>query len=222
MFNGFSPATIDFMWNLRLNNNKAWFEAHKDEFKRELQTPMKALGLEVFERFSTKYSDYGFIHKLSRIYKDARRIRDGEPYRANLWFSIEKPLPEGAEWTGSPMFWFELYPDEWSCGLGYYAAKAQTMESFRARIEEKPKEFGRLAALLEKQDEFVLDGEEYKRRKEPAAKLSPKAAEWYNKKNFCLIHKQKNGKELYSRDLTDRIVKGYEFLMPFYDYFVAL
>jgi uncharacterized protein (TIGR02453 family) len=222
MFNGFSEKTIDFMWELRLNNNKAWFEAYKDEFIRDFQEPMKALGREVFERFSAKYSDYGFIHKLSRIYKDARRIRDGEPYRANLWFSIEKPLPENVEWTGTPVFWFELCPDDWSYGLGYYAAKSQTMESFRAMIEENPKEFEKLVSLLEKQDEFVLDGEEYKRRKESAVKLSAKAAEWYNKKSFSLIHRQKNGKELYSADLADRLVKGYEFLMPFYDYFMEL
>ena len=44
-FNGFTKATIDFMWELRLNNNRPWFEANKDTFIRELQTPMKALGL---------------------------------------------------------------------------------------------------------------------------------------------------------------------------------
>ncbi|MCL2698100.1 MAG: DUF2461 domain-containing protein [Oscillospiraceae bacterium] len=221
MFNGFSEKTIDFMWNLRLNNNKPWFEAHKDEFVREFQTPMKTLGREVFERVTAKH-DRGFIHKLSRVYKDARRIRDGEPYRANLWFSIEKPVPEGALWTGTPVFWFELCPDNWSYGLGYYAARAQTMVNFRAMIDENPKRFEKLITMLEEQDEFVLEGDEYARRKEPSAKLSAKAAEWYNKKTFCLIHKQKNGKELYSADLTDRIVKGYEFLMPFYDYFITL
>ncbi|MCL2694686.1 MAG: DUF2461 domain-containing protein [Oscillospiraceae bacterium] len=221
MFNGFSPATIDFMWNLRLNNNKPWFEAHKDEFICDFQAPMKVLGCEVFERVIAK-NDRGFIHKLSRIYKDARRIRDGEPYRANLWFSIEKPLPEGVEWTGTPTFWFDLYPDGWSYGMGYYAAKAETMANFRASIDKNPKKFEKLIALLEKQDEFVLDGDEYKRRKEPTAKLSDKAAEWYNKKSFCLIHQQGIGEELYSREFADRLVKGYEFLMPFYDYFLLL
>jgi len=220
-FNGFSPATIDFMWNLRLNNNKPWFEAHKDEFIREFQTPMKALGREVFERVVAK-NDRGFIHKVSRIYKDARRIRDGEPYRANLWFSIEKPVPENAEWTGTPVFWFELCPDDWSYGMGYYAAKAETMTNFRAMVDENPKKFEKLISPLEKQDEFILEGDEYKRRKEPQAKISEKATEWYNKKSFSLIHKQKNGKELYSADLADRLVKGYEFLMPFYDYFIEL
>ena len=47
MFTGFSQKTIDFMWNIRLNNNKQWFEAHKDDFKRDFQTPMKELGQHV-------------------------------------------------------------------------------------------------------------------------------------------------------------------------------
>ena len=81
MFEGFSQRTIDFMWGLRLNNEKAWFEAHKSEFQRDFQTPMKMLGREVFERMTADYGGYGFIHKLSRIYKDARRVRGGEPYR---------------------------------------------------------------------------------------------------------------------------------------------
>ena len=46
-FTGFTPQTIDFMWNLRFNNNKPWFEAHKDEFICDLQTPMKALEWEI-------------------------------------------------------------------------------------------------------------------------------------------------------------------------------
>ena len=96
MFNGFSQQTIDFMWKLRLNNEKAWFEEHKEDFKRDFQAPMKALGQEVFERITAGYPDHGFIHKLSRIYKDARHVRNGEPCRCNLWFSIECP---SEEWT---------------------------------------------------------------------------------------------------------------------------
>ena len=218
-FTGFSPATIDFMWNLRLNNNKPWFEAHKDVFIRDFQTPMKALGQEVFGQISDQYRNYGFIHKLSRVYKDARRVRDGQPYRPNLWFSIEKP---SEEWTSTPVFWFELTPDDWSYGVGYYAAKAQTMVNFRAGIDENPKYFEKLIAPLSTQSEFVLEGDEYVRRKEPTAKLSEAAAIWYNKKGFSLIHRASHSEELFSANLIDRLVHGYAFLMPFYDYFVTL
>jgi len=216
MFHGFSPQTIDFMWNLRLNNQKTWFEAHKMQFQQDFQAPMKALGRAVFERITADYGDHGFIHKVSRIYKDARRVRDGEPYRCNLWFSIERP---SEEWTATPVFWFELAPDGWSYGLGYYQARPITMAKLRARIDRDPKKFEKLIAPLEKQDEFILDGDEYKRKKEaPTSKTS----DWYNKKSFSLIHRQQNGEELFSPQLTDRLVDGYQFLMPLYDYFITL
>ena len=216
MFTGFSSQTIDFMWNLRLNNNKSWFEANKENFKQDFHNPMKALGQDVFNRISSDYSRHGFIHKVSRIYKDARRVRDGEPYRCNLWFSIEKPTEE---WTSTPVFWFELSPEQWSYGLGYYQARPLTMAKFRARIDRAPSKLEKLVATLEKQDEFILDGEEYKRKKETG---SVKLSVLYNMKSFSLIHKQKNGNELFSPELVNRIVCGYQFLMPFYDYLITL
>ncbi|MCL1787836.1 MAG: DUF2461 domain-containing protein [Defluviitaleaceae bacterium] len=216
MFTGFTPQTIDFMWNLRFNNNREWFEANKSAFIQDFQTPMKALAQDVFSQISASYPKHGFIHKVSRIYKDARRIRDGEPYRCNLWFSIERP---SEEWTTTPVFWFELAPENWRYGLGYYQAKPLTMMKFRARIDRDPAKFEKLIVPLAKQGEFVLDGDEYKRVKVgPTAKTEA----WYNKKSILLDHEQQNGKELYSADLADRLVAGYKFLMPFYDYFITL
>ena len=216
MFNGFSSRTIDFMWGLRLNNRRDWFEAHKEDFRQDFQEPMKALGRTVFERIDGEFGSYGFIHKVSRIYKDARRVRDGEPYRCSMWFSIEKP---SEEWTATPVFWFELSPETWRYGLGYYQARPITMAKFRARIDKNPKKFEQLIAPLAKQTEFVLEGDEYKRKKEAP---TPKTAPWYNMKSLVLVHTQANGEEIFSPDLADRLVKGYQFLMPFYDYFITL
>ena len=28
MFEGFYPETIDFLWGIRMNNNRDWFTAH--------------------------------------------------------------------------------------------------------------------------------------------------------------------------------------------------
>ena len=216
MFKGFSPRTIEYMFNLRFNNNRLWFEEHKDEFQREFQNPMKQLGQEIFAQLNEDYEHYGFKHKVSRIYKDARRVRGGEPYRTNLWFSIEKP---SEEWTSTPVFWFELAPEEWSYGLGYYMAKPMTMLNLRARIDNEPKKFEKLVAPFEKQVEFTLDGPEYARKKEaPTAKTE----QWYNKKSFSLVHNQQNGEELYSPELAQRLITGYRFLMPLYDYFITL
>jgi uncharacterized protein (TIGR02453 family) len=218
LFTGFSQATIDFMWNIRLNNNKPWFEEHKDEYKNGFHAPMKALGQEVYARIAADYGERGFVHKLSRIYKDARRVRDGNPYRDHLWFSVERPSAEGEESSGVLTFWFDLNPEGWSYGLGYYAAKAATMEKLRQTIDENPKKFENLIDLLNSQDEFKLEGDEYVRQKQaPTAKTQ----EWYNKKSFSLIHYGEIGDELFRREFADQLVSGYEFLMPFYDYFAA-
>ena len=32
MFEGFSPETIDFLWGIRMNNNRDWFTAHKQDY----------------------------------------------------------------------------------------------------------------------------------------------------------------------------------------------
>ena len=143
-------------------------------------------------------------------------MKGGEPYRTNLWFSIERP---SEEWTSTPVFWFELAPENWSYGLGYYQARSETMAKHRARIDRNPKVFEDLIAPLDKQNEFTLDGPEFARKKEAP---TPKTAVWYNKKSFSLIHNEQNGAGLFSPELTNRLVEGYAFLMPFYDYFITL
>lgn len=216
MFKGFSQQTIDFMWNIRLNNNKPWFEEHKSEYINDLLTPMKELAQDVFEKISSKYENHGFNFKVSRIYKDARRARGDGRYKENLWFTIEKP---SEIWTNTPVFWFELTPENWHYGLGFYHAKPETMAKLRSCIDQNPKEFEKLIKSLEKQNEFVLEGEEYKRKKIPPTE---EISVWYNKKSFSLIHFQKNSDELFSPELVSRLVNGYEFLMPFYNYFNLL
>jgi len=215
-FNGFTPRAIEFLWDLRFNNNKAWFEAHKDEFKREVQAPMKQLCLDVFERVTAERKRGGFTYKLSRIYKDARRVHDGVFYRDNVWFSIEKLGDEDASYPG---FWFEFSPDGWSYGMGYYMAKPETMAKLRARIDRDPKAFEKIVSFLSRQDEFSLDGPEYARKK-----IAPteKTAAWYNKKSFSLYHQQPIVKELFSSSIIDRVVNGMLSLMPFYEFLLKL
>ncbi|MCL2665270.1 MAG: DUF2461 domain-containing protein [Defluviitaleaceae bacterium] len=228
MFDGFTPETIDFMWNLSLNNNKMWFEENKLKFIQYFQNPMKELAKEVHERLAADAGKNGFalICKVSRIYKDARRVRGGEPYRCNMWFTVEAPAEH---WQSEPVFWFELAPKAWSYGLGFYQAKAETMAKLRARIDSNPKEFEKFTAPLKDQTEFVLDGEEYSRKKIQQSQNAPGCANadgsssaWYNKKSVSLAHNQQNGDELYSRGLADRLVSGCLFLMPFYKFFVSL
>ena len=52
MFTGFTPEAFDFLWGIRLNNNRDWFLEHKKQYITQVYEPMKALGGELFEPFA--------------------------------------------------------------------------------------------------------------------------------------------------------------------------
>ena len=41
-------------------------------------------------------------------------------------------------------------------------------------------------------------------------------------KSFSICHEEKLTEELFSRDIVERLKKGFAFLLPYYDYFVTL
>ena len=41
MFTGFTDETVDFMWGIRFNNERAWFEAHKEIYLTHFYQPMR-------------------------------------------------------------------------------------------------------------------------------------------------------------------------------------
>lgn len=217
MFSGFSNETVDFMWGIRFNNERAWFEAHKDVYLSSFYRPMKALGEELLGFLHQKRPDYGLLCKTTRIYRDARRLHGRGPYKDNLWFTIEQP---SEEWTARPCFWFELAPDLWSYGMGYYMPKPLTMAKLRARICREPKPMEQLTRKLNGQTEFSLDTIDYKRPKSPAP--SPLLEPWFRMKSFSIIHEEKLSEELFSRQIVQRLRDGYAFLLPYYDYFATL
>ena len=217
MFTGFTDETVDFMWGIRFNNERTWFEAHKDVYLTQFYQPMRELSAQLYDFIREKRSDYGLISKVTRIYRDARRLHGRGPYKESLWFSVEQP---SEQWTAHPTLWFELSPDGWYCGMGYYMPKPLTMAKLRARIDRDPKTMEALTRRLNGQQELTLETEDYKRPR--AAAPSPLLEPWYKMKSFSILHQDKLTEELFSREIVDRLKAGYDFLIPYYRYFVTL
>ena len=217
MFNGFTDETVDFMWGIRFNNERGWFEEHKPAYQAHFLQPMRELGEELYEFVREKRPDYSLICKVSRIYRDARRLFGRGPYKDHLWFSIRQPAED---WVDMPTFWFELEPEGWSYGMGYWVSKPVTMAKLRARIDRDPATMEKLMRKLNRQTEFTLNTADYKKpRSQPPSEL---LAPWYQAKYFSIGHEEKLTEELFSRDIVDRLKQGFEFLLPYYDYFMTL
>ena len=62
MFEGYSPETVDFLWGIRLNNNREWFLEHKNDYVEKLYEPTKALGKDIFEKARHRISVPGIAY----------------------------------------------------------------------------------------------------------------------------------------------------------------
>lgn len=216
MFQGYTQETVDFMWGIRFNNEREWFLAHKEDYQKHLMEPTRALGEQVYEGLRGMLPHEPLLLKVSRIYRDARRLRGRGPYKDHLWFCVRTG---DKDWTGRPTFYFEIAPEYYSYGMGFWQARAELMELFRRDLQERPDEFGRLVRLFNRQREFVLTGDSYARSK---GEVSDLLRPWFQKKSLSLSHELPLDEKIFRPELAEEMLAGFKTLVPFYKYFAAL
>ena len=210
MFAGFSPETVDFLWGIRMNNNREWFMEHKKDYTTYLYEPMKALGKELFLPFLERP---GNLLKVSRIYRDAR-LHHPVPYKESLWICIRRDVQW---WAENPCLFFEIRPEGVSYGFVLWRPRTTTMEQLRQEWAARPEEFLRLIAETEKATGLPVTAELYKRPKEaPIPSLAPYYA-W--KSNISCVVDEPVGPEMFGPELGQRACALLEKLIPLYEYF---
>lgn len=210
MFEGFTPETIDFLWGVRMNNNRDWFQAHKQQYLSALYEPMKAMGQVLYE----PYRDTpGMILKVSRIYRDAR-LHHPEPYKESLWLTIRHA---GEDWTTAPCLFFEICPEGASYGFGIWKLTAAAMERFRQDIAVKPESFLSLIAQTQAETGCPVTADCYKRPKPcPDPRLVPFYA-W--RSNICCVRELAVGPALFGQQLLPQVAELFRQVMPLYRFF---
>ncbi len=132
-FSGFTPATFTFLKELKENNTRDWFEAHRDQFNQVLQTPFQNLVvslippmIEIDPQFEIKQPK----KMISRIYRDLRFSKDKSPYRPNMWLSFHRITED---WKDEPGFFFRNYAGSISLWYGNLESK----QKFHDRTQKK-------------------------------------------------------------------------------------
>ncbi len=216
MFQGYTQETVDFMWGIRFNNERSWFMEHKEEYQRHLLEPTKALAAQVYDGLKEKLPHEPLMVKVSRIYRDARRLHGRGPYKDHLWFCVRT----GDEnWTGRPTFYFEIAPEYYSYGMGFWAAEAALMERWREDVQRDPQVLEKLVADFNRSGRFSLEGPAYKRSKGDFGEL---LQPWMQKKSLSLQFEKPLDERIFSPKLADEIVAELGELVPLYRYFAAL
>ena len=210
MFQGFSPETIDFLWGIRMNNNRDWFLPNKPMYTTYLYEPMKALGQDLYQSFLDKP---GNLLKVSRIYRDAR-LHHPEPYKESLWICIRKDVEW---WAENPCLYFEIRPEGVSYGLIWWKPRVSVLESFRQTIAAQPEEFLELMEHTHAATGVPVTATLYKRPKETEdPRLAPYFA-W--KGNIACVVDEPVSEDIFGPALGQRVKEFLHKLIPLYDYF---
>ncbi|MFH1250447.1 MAG: DUF2461 domain-containing protein [bacterium] len=214
-FNGFSRETFEFLKNLGKNNSKPWFEKHRDVYDTSVLKPLRQLVMELGDFMLT--IDAGFetqpaVNKtISRIYRDTRFSKDKSLFRTNMWIVFKNP---DRNWKSKPGYFFEIYPDSYRYGMGFYSPSSGTMAKLRAKIDAESPDVMQVIQLVKDQNIFELAGDKYKRIFDPGK--PPEIQEWYQRKDLYLVCNRPVDDLLFSNDLVNVLIKDFQLIAPVY------
>lgn len=167
-FHGFPADALSFYADLSLNNNRAWFEAHKTLYNKAVQLPAQAFVYQLGARLTAIMPALNYDPSLSgrgsimRIYRDIRFSQDKTPYKTNLGVTFWHG--EGKK-TERPGYYFELTPDGAGFFCGTYQFDAGQIEVYRQAVldPEKGMRAAQAVSDLRADGRYRVGGEHYKR-----------------------------------------------------------
>ena len=165
-FSGFSKDTVRFFTELRRNNNRDWFEAHRAAYETEVMEPAKAFISAMGARLQSIAPRILAIPKVNksifRLNRDTRFSLDPSPYKTNLGLYFWEGSQSRMEASG---FYFHLEPPNVILGIGVYELPVLLLGQYRRAVVDpkRGKELSRIVALISASKGFTLGGMHYKR-----------------------------------------------------------
>lgn len=143
---------IDFLNDLRFNNNREWFNTHKDRYLKAKKFFDEIVNFLIKEIaiFDTTFvpttpKDYVF-----RIYRDIRFSKNKDPYKAHFGAFMAK----NGRKSGNAGYYFHLEPENTMAAGGIYGPDAKILKSVRTEILFHNQEFKKLLLNADFQKRF--------------------------------------------------------------------
>jgi uncharacterized protein (TIGR02453 family) len=154
-FRGWTGDFQGFFIGLKLNNSKAYFDAHRKQYEEEVKAPMLALLAELELEFGRA--------KLSRPNRDIRFAADKSPYKTNIY-------------ADSPGGYVALDADGLTAAGGRYMMDADQLARLRKAVaaDRSGKELAGIVTALQEHG-YDIGGLELKRVPAPYPQDHPRA-----------------------------------------------
>jgi uncharacterized protein (TIGR02453 family) len=216
-FTGFRPAALGFLRDLSRNNQKAWFEAHRDAYESEVRAPLRAL-LEALDLQLARIAPEltaDLKRSIFRINRDIRFSKDKSPYKthASFWVNHRRAGGGGPHVHGGAGLYFHIEPRASMVAAGFWMPPAPMLARIRATLSEDARGFK--AALNAMPKRWGKLSEEAMLRRLPRGftEADP-GAPWLRYQSFTVSHPLA-ATDLRRADLPDLLAREYAGVVPF-------
>lgn len=140
----FSTACFDFLSELKANNSRDWFQAHKKRYEADVRGPFQRLLTDLQPALAKVSSQFVASPKtvggsLFRIHRDTRFSKDKTPYKTHagaLIFHQDRSKP-------APCFYLHIDPEGCFFGAGIYHPPAPALRAIRDFLVDNPNAWGK-------------------------------------------------------------------------------
>lgn len=161
----FGKCLFEFLMDLEENNDRTWFEEHRETYEAAVREPalqfIRAMQPRL-KRISAHFvaNDKKVGGSLMRVHRDVRFSKNKQPYKTNVGIQFRHELGKDVH---APGFYVHLHPDESFLGVGIWHPDSQALQAIRQRIDEEPTAWKRARDDRGFQAQYRLAGDSLKR-----------------------------------------------------------
>lgn len=184
----FSPESLQFLAELKSNNNRDWFNANKTRYEEDVLD----VALRFIQSMQDPLADFAphftaiprrIGGSLMRVYRDTRFSKNKTPYKTNIGIQFRH---EQAKDVHAPGYYLHIDPEQVFLGVGMWRPAADALRGIRERIAEKPVEWLRVRDDKGFSRHFTLGGESLSRPPRGFDKAHPQIED-LKRKDFIAV-----------------------------------
>ena len=161
----FRPTLFAFLRDLAKNNNRDWFQLHKERYEDDLKDPALSFISAFGPRLAKISPHFNAIPKatggsLFRIYRDTRFAKDKTPYKTHLGIQFRH---KQAKDVHAPGFYLHIEPRASMIGVGIWHPDGSSLNAIRSAIDTDPGAWKRARDNKKLRQLFALGDESLKR-----------------------------------------------------------
>jgi len=204
-------ATIQFLQDLNENNNRNWFNNHKEMYIAANENFIQFVQslIEEVSRFDQSVAGLDAKSTVFRIYRDIRFSKDKSPYKINFGAGL---MGKGKE-CGIAGYYFHLQPGSSFLAGGVYMSESKDLRAIREEISSNGKEFLKIINDENFKNNFTIEGEKLINIPLGFSKEDP-MGEYLKYKELMIIHSVDDTKIL-SDDFNTYCANIFKAMVPF-------